>query len=505
MRSNRLDVPVVGVARSADHRATGRTRRASLASMVRGSTGISQLASSFGSVSGDYSDPTTFARWAPRWARRAASVLPGHSSRRFHGRGSSGGGQLRAPAPRRGRKPFGRDPSRRVRSTTRCPRVPDNAIFRIDHYLGKEPVQNILHFRLRTSSSSPSGTAITWRACRLRWPRSRRPAGGVLRRSGRHPRRHSESPPVQIVSYLAMEAPRRADGRHSRGAAKVLHRPATVTQRNRAGAICGIPQRAGRVPDIVGATYAALHLFVDSWRWQGVPFSCAQAVSRIDADRSHRAQPPHGVAEASGKHGNYARFRLSPEVEIAIGARAKQSGEDGRRSRRAGGPQGRERPDRRMNGSWRTQWRATHVLARQDVVEAAWAIVDPVLRLDGPISPYTPGSAGPVEADRLVRRAADGRLRPEHRQFLNSPWALTRDRRSASAGRRFCGFSERGGRAIARAVRFWWRCRARSRRSSTLRWRDSRSTGRASTFWVDERAVPPTMRIRTLPKPIGCG
>jgi len=161
------------------------------------------------------------------------------------------------------------------------------------------------------------------------------------------------------------------------------------------------------------ATYAALRLHVDSWRWEGVPFyvragkSLATTVTEVSVEL--KRAPPVVFPEPPPAVGNVVRFRLSPEVVIAISARAKRPGE-----RMAGAPvelavvnqpgQGR---DGRMGAYERLLGDAmtgdATLFARQDVVEAAWAIVEPVLEVTEGVREYAAGSWGPPEADDLVR------------------------------------------------------------------------------------------------------
>jgi glucose-6-phosphate 1-dehydrogenase len=157
------------------------------------------------------------------------------------------------------------------------------------------------------------------------------------------------------------------------------------------------------------ATYAALRLHVDSWRWEGVPFyvragKClAKTVTEVTIELKN---PPQVVfQEATPPMGNTMRFRLSPEVSISIGARAKQPGE-GMRGRPVElsvverPAQGRMDPYERLLGD--AMAGDATLFARQDVVEAAWAIVDPVLHGPSPMYEYEPGTWGPQEAERLV-------------------------------------------------------------------------------------------------------
>ncbi len=217
-----------------------------------------------------------------------------------------------------------------------------------------------------------------------------------------------------MVSYIAMEAPSSTYAEAIRDEqAKVLRtiRPMSVDNVVR-GQFRGYRQEPGVSPDSYMATYAALRMYVDSWRWQGVPFyvragkSLAKTCTEVMIEFNN---PPQVVfKEAAPKMGNYLRFRLNPTVSIALGARAKTPGD-----RMVGAPlelsvvdlagQGKggqmDAYERllgdAMNGD------AT-LFARQDVVEAAWAIVDPILHGPSPMFDYDAGTWGPKESDVLV-------------------------------------------------------------------------------------------------------
>jgi glucose-6-phosphate 1-dehydrogenase len=161
------------------------------------------------------------------------------------------------------------------------------------------------------------------------------------------------------------------------------------------------------------ATFAALRLYVDSWRWEGVPFyvragkSLKMTTTEVFVELRN---PPQVVfKEPAPSIGNYVRFRLSPQVAIALGARAKRPGEAmaGRHvelsvvdQTEQQGVEGRLGDYERLLGD-AMSGDAT-LFARQDVVEAAWAIVDPVIHGPSPMFEYEPGSWGPPQADKLV-------------------------------------------------------------------------------------------------------
>jgi glucose-6-phosphate 1-dehydrogenase len=215
----------------------------------------------------------------------------------------------------------------------------------------------------------------------------------------------------QVVSYLAMEAPSSTYVEAIRDEqAKVLRtiRPLKAADLIR-GQFRGYRDEPGVAKDSQIGTYAALRLNVDSWRWAGVPFyvragkSLAMTVTEVLVEFKN---PPQVVFnEPTPSVGNYVRLRLGPQVAIGVGARAKRPGE---------GMSGRdvelcvvEQPTDGSIGDYERllgdaiAGDAT-LFARQDVVEAAWAIVDPLLANPGAVFEYEPGSWGPPQADRLV-------------------------------------------------------------------------------------------------------
>jgi glucose-6-phosphate 1-dehydrogenase len=220
----------------------------------------------------------------------------------------------------------------------------------------------------------------------------------------------------QVISYLAMEPPSSTYDEAIRDEqAKVLRnvRPLSVDNMVR-GQFRGYRDEPGVSKQSYMATYAALRCYIDSWRWDGVPFyvragkSLKMTVTEITVELKN---PPQVVfSEATPSVGNYVRFRVSPQVQIAIGARAKRPGEgmageplelsvvDQQQTQGKGG--GRLGDYARLIGD--AMAGDATLFARQDVVEAAWAIIDPVIHGPSPMFEYDPGSWGPPQADRLV-------------------------------------------------------------------------------------------------------
>ena len=314
-------------------------------------------------------------------------------------------------------KPFGTDlASARDLNRILLKYLPESAIFRIDHYLGKQPVRNLLYFRFANLFPDAIWNRANVESIQITMAED----FGVQGRGAFYDRTGAIRDVVQnhifqILTNLTMEPPVRSDSESIRDEkVKVLKAMAPIDAQSIVrGQFRGYKDESGVAADSQTETFAALRLEVNSWRWKGVPFyvrvgkqmpvTCTEVLVRL-----HRPPEVYHNGEIVSNH---IRFRISPDVAIALGMMILSPGKDA--TGEAAEMVANHHPAaNEMDAYERVLGDAvdgdTTLFAREDYVEEAWRIVDPVLKAATPLYEYEPGTWGPAEAGRPAIVPAGG-------------------------------------------------------------------------------------------------
>jgi glucose-6-phosphate 1-dehydrogenase len=426
IRRGALDVPVIGVAKSGwsleQLRARARDSLEHHGGLDRGA--FDKLSSLLRYVDGDYADAATFERLRRELGGAARplhylAIPPSAFSEVVDGLARAG---CAAHARVAVEKPFGRDlASARALNVMLHKVFPERSIFRIDHYLGKEPFLNLLYFRFanRTFESILNRDYVDNVQVTMAESFGVQGRGRFYEETGCI-RDVIQNHVLQVMAVLAMDPPVGEDVEATRDEKARLFRAIAPLDADHIvrGQFRGYRDEPGVARDSSVETFAAAELHIESWRWAGVPFfiRAGKCLPTTTFEvRVQLKQPPLDVYREKSRAPQYFRLSVgSHTTTLALGMNVKRPGEAmvGREVELvASEDQGHDMLayERLLDDAMRGD---ASLFAREDAIEAQWRIVNPVLDLKAPPYPYEPGSWGPPEGDRLVASIEGGWRKP---------------------------------------------------------------------------------------------